>query len=440
MVISGIKNSKMRKPYMTLMKTKYVLFLFFCLFLEAGFAQSLINTKHLDHLYQEIQAGNSRIGIVHIYAEYPDYRYVDAEGEGITCVDDIARAAVFYEQYYHANNNAEIYRKITAMARFLVLVQNQNGFYNNFIFKDGTVNTTFRTSIAEPNWWSWRAMWSLASIYETLKAKDPLLADSVLQSLHKAVGTVLPLYGKNDAFKEYEGFKIPDWLPAENGADQAAVLVKALCKYHTITGDASVIPLIKSLCSGMLAMQVNDAGSVYNGAFLSWRNSWHAWGNSQADALLDAYVILKDKKYLSSALKEINSWYPHLMKSGYLSELSVQKQGKAVREIKKQKFSQIAYGIRPMVFACVNAYRITGNKKYLKRGVTIAGWLFGNNPTGQKMYSVEAGTCYDGINDEKSLNKNSGAESTIEALLSLVSLEAVPEGAKMLDQQYGNSK
>lgn len=130
-------------------------------------------------------------------------------------------------------------------------------------------------------------------------------------------------------------------------------------------------------------------------------------------------------------------WYPRLMKAGYLTELSLQKQGKAVHEIKKQKFSQIAYGIRPMVFSCVNAYRITGNKKYLKQGIAIAGWLFGNNPTGQKIYSVEAGTCYDGINDEKSLNKNSGAESTIEALLALMSLESIPAGAKMLNQSYG---
>jgi hypothetical protein len=419
------------------MKTKNVLLLFFFLFLSTGYSQSLINTKHLDHLYEEIHAGNAQIGIVHIYAEYPDYHYVDAEGEGITCVDDIARAAVFYEKYYHMGKNVQAYHKITAMARFLVLVQNQNGFYNNFIFRNGTVNTTFRTSIAEPNWWSWRAMWSLASIYETVKAQDPLLADSILQSLHKAVVTVLPLYGKNDKYKEYDGFKIPDWLPAENGADQAAVLVKALCKYHAITSDTTVIPLIKSLCAGILAMQVNDAGSFYNGTFLSWRNSWHAWGNSQADALLDAYVILKDKKYLSSALKEINLWYPRLMKAGYLTELSLQKQGKAVHEIKKQKFSQIAYGIRPMVFSCVNAYRITGNKKYLKQGIAIAGWLFGNNPTGQKIYSVEAGTCYDGINDEKSLNKNSGAESTIEALLALMSLESIPAGAKMLNQSYG---
>jgi hypothetical protein len=175
------------------MKTKNVLLLFFFLFLSTGYSQSLINTKHLDHLYEEIHAGNAQIGIVHIYAEYPDYHYVDAEGEGITCVDDIARAAVFYEKYYHMGKNVQAYHKITAMARFLVLVQNQNGFYNNFIFRNGTVNTTFRTSIAEPNWWSWRAMWSLASIYETVKAQDPLLADSILQSLHKAVVTVLTL-------------------------------------------------------------------------------------------------------------------------------------------------------------------------------------------------------------------------------------------------------
>ena len=422
---------------MTRMKKTLSAFLLSLFFLATGFSQSLVNAKHLDHLYEDLRVGNAQIGIVHIYAEYPDYHYVDAEGEGITCVDDVARAAVFYEKYYTLKHDAEVYRKISAMTRFLILVQNENGFYNNFIFKDGKINTTYRTSLAEPNWWSWRAMWSLALIYETIKTHEPQLADSVKQSLQKAVTKVLPLYKNTGVYKEYNGFKIPDWLPAECGADQSAVLVKALCAYYTITKSKEVIPAITSLCTGILAMQVSDAKSNYNGAFLSWRNTWHAWGNNQADALLDAYWIVQNKKYLSAALKEINSLYSHLIKENYLTEFALQKNGRAVSEVSKQKFSQIAYGVRPMVYACLNAYTITGNKKYLNSAITISGWLFGKNPANQMMYSPETGKCFDGIIDETKLNKNSGAESTIEALLAVVSIESTPIGAKLLQTRYG---
>ncbi len=412
--------------------------LFVCLLFTTGFSQSLVNTRHLDYLYGTVKKGTSQLGIVQIYAEFPDYHYVEAAGEGVTCVDDVARAAVVYVKLYKAKPSEELYQKLAALTRFQIVIQNENGYYNNFLFKDGSVNTTYRTSIAEPNWWSWRAMWSLASLYETIKTREPLLADSIKQSLEKAVAKVIPLHTIAKTFTSYEGFKIPQWLPGECGADQAAVLVKALCIYHSITKDDSVLPLLRSLCSGIMAMQVKDAHSSYNGAFLSWRNNWHAWGNSQADALLDAYKILKDKTYLRAALAEINSYYPYLLKTGGLVELALEKKGKAVSEVKSQKFSQIAYGTRPQVFACLNAYQITGDRKYLGRAVELCGWFFGNNPAKQQVYFPENGRCFDGILDETKLNKNSGAESTIEALLSLAAVEAIPDGAKMLQKKYGD--
>ena len=39
------------------------------------------------------------------------------------------------------------------------------------------------------------------------------------------------------------------------------------------------------------------------------------------------------------------------------------------------------------------------------------------------MYHVSNGGCYDGINDSLTVNKNMGAESTIEALFAMQSLE-----------------
>ena len=49
----------------------------------------------------------------------------------------------------------------------------------------------------------------------------------------------------------------------------------------------------------------------------------------------------------------------------------------------------------------------------------LASWLAGNNPAGQQMYDPETGRCFDGIGTETEINRNSGAESTIEALLIL---------------------
>ena len=34
-----------------------------------------------------------KVGIVHIYSEYPDYEFEIEPKEGFTCVDDVARAS-----------------------------------------------------------------------------------------------------------------------------------------------------------------------------------------------------------------------------------------------------------------------------------------------------------------------------------------------------------
>jgi len=76
-----------------------------------------------------------------------------------------------------------------------------------------------------------------------------------------------------------------------------------------------------------------------------------------------------------------------------------------------------------MIYACLEAYKITNDKKYALQAGEIAWWLFGDNDLGKSLYDRKTGRCFDGISSEEKLNKNSGAESTIEALLSLIEIE-----------------
>jgi len=61
-----------------------------------------------------------------------------------------------------------------------------------------------------------------------------------------------------------------------------------------------------------------------------------------------------------------------------------------------------------------------------------ASWLTGNNPAGRPVYDPRTGRCFDGIRDSLTLNLNSGAESTIEALYTLVEVERYPPAAAFL--------
>jgi len=55
----------------------------------------VINYKHLDYLYQEVNLPNGiQAGVIHIYSNYPDYKYAIEPKEGFACVDDAARALI----------------------------------------------------------------------------------------------------------------------------------------------------------------------------------------------------------------------------------------------------------------------------------------------------------------------------------------------------------
>jgi hypothetical protein len=83
-----------------------------------------------------------------------------------------------------------------------------------------------------------------------------------------------------------------------------------------------------------------------------------------------------------------------------------------------------------MVFALLEAYKITSDSSYAIKAGLAAKWFTGRNPAGVSMYNAHTGIIYDGIENEKIINKNSGAESTIEGLLSLLRVSLNPIALK----------
>ena len=75
-------------------------------------SNSLINTSHLDALYEDITVEGKSMGIIHIYSNYPDYEWIGDDDEGIACIDDAARATIFYLKNYQLNNDIASLTKV----------------------------------------------------------------------------------------------------------------------------------------------------------------------------------------------------------------------------------------------------------------------------------------------------------------------------------------
>jgi uncharacterized protein YyaL (SSP411 family) len=387
------------------------------------------NDSHLKALYATVKMQNGvDVGTIGIYADYPLYRVVSAPGEGFTCVDDVSRAAIFYLNETDIATNKEKQDRLLKLTEFVLQLQADNGYFYNFLQDNFSINKTYSTSVANPDWWSWRALWHLSEAYPFYKSNDAVLAARIQSSIQKIVANIKRDYGSlaKDT-KMVNGLTVPKWLPASSGTDQAAVMMLGLFNVYQQNQDAEVVAIIEKLADGILLMQQGSETVFPYGAFLSYENTWHAYGSDQAYALLKVGKALNKQNWIAAAQKEVDNFYPYVQKEGFLESFEIQQTGSTIGLIKKSSFAQISYGIRPMIWATIELYKINNDAKYLTQAAQLLTWYAGNNLAKQKMYDKSTGVCFDGITSSTNVNKNSGAESTIEALWAFQLAEKYPD-------------
>ncbi len=310
-----------------------------------------------------------------------------------------------------------------------------NGYYHNFLFPDNGINTVHPNSRPTPNFWSWRAFWALTEVnlldspeLSSLRVQTKPYLEHLLDNLEQI------FLSESDTI-EIEGIRIPS-VNAVYGADQLAVIMIGLTNYYQINNSPIIKDLMLKLGHYLLAAQYGDENSSPYYAFLSWKNIWHAWGNMQAYALLYAGRIIDNVQFIDAGINEVKYFYPYCIEQNFISEFRLVRNNDSLLLHDLHPFPQISYGMRPMIFASLEAHLITGDEAYAILTGKLATWYFGNNPAKQVMYDHLSGRAYDGINSASKTNYNSGAESTIEALLSIQAMESNPISKHIVMEHY----
>lgn len=404
--------------------SRLAVIIFSAKFLLCSHNPDILNLSHLNHLYSEINFQGKTLGLIYIYSGYPDYKPIEAKGEGITCLDDISRAAIVFLEHFKQTGDKESLIKGQNLLNTILYLQSDNGLFYNFLYKDFRINKTHKNSIPGLNWWTARAVWVLGYAYSIcykLNKSEAELYKSAVEKVYSHIDSNLENYGK---YGIINGIKYPEWLISGSASDATSEMLPGLIEIYRIDKDENLKNRIAKLVEGIRKMQVTDDRSEFYGAFLSWKNYWHSWGNSQSFALLSAYEILKDEKILNQVRIECDNYYSRLLKDGFLTKWRISMDSQNRCEItEKAEYPQIAYDFRPVVTALCKLGDITGNRSYYRMGVNFYRWFLGSNPPGKIMYNTDNGRCFDGINDRNNINRNSGAESTIEALLSTLEIQ-----------------
>ena len=422
----------------------------------------LTNLAHLDFLSDTVsppaQEGHTTyrlesepdLGAVWTYADRRDggvYERVgggpyDAEtntwGQGAYNADDLSRAAVVYLRHWQQHGDAHSKERAYQLLRTLTYLQTVTGENaGNVVLwmqPDGSLNPSPEpVELPDPSdsgesYWLARTIWALGEGLAVFEDEDPQFASFLGNRLDLALGAVeeqvLSDYG---TWEVADGKRVPAWLIVD-GADATAEAVLGLKAYVDSNPDNRALRNRARTAMGRLAEGIAAMGSTGPkrwpyGAILPWtqsRSIWHAWASQMPAALAGAATSLDRPRLLGPAVRDAAVFTPYLLTStGAVNGLLP---GPSDR-------TQIAYGVDSRVQSLLAVGEATGQPGFDQLTAITAAWYFGANPAGEAMYDPATGRTYDGVSGAGEVNRNSGAESTIHGLLSMLALDAHPQVA-----------
>lgn len=419
---------------------------------DAG--QPLTNLSHLNFLLDEVPVpeieGHSTYG--GSAPALAPWTYADANGDGTYRrvgggsedpatghwsqgaynADDISRAAVVYLRHWQQTGDEASREYSFQTLRSLAYLQTTTGpNAGNVVLwqqPDGELNpSAIPVELPDPSdsaesYWLARTVWALGEGYAAFQQTDPEFARFLQERLHLSLEAMnRQSLGRYGEYEIADGARVPAWLNAY-GADSSAEAVLGLAAYvEAAPSDGVARTALSQLSEGIALMSSGDTRAWPFGAILPWTKSqtfWHAWGGMAPAAVAEASMVLDDDGLVDAAVKDSARFTPQLLAAGGPDNAWTPTPSEKV---------QIAYGVDSRLQSLVSTAEATGAEGLYELAAVVGGWYFGANRSGAPAYDAATGTTIDGIQADGSVNRNSGAESTIHALLSMLVLDAHPE-------------
>ncbi|HPE68169.1 MAG TPA: hypothetical protein PLF96_02470 [Thermotogota bacterium] len=352
--------------------------------------------------------GSEQVGYW-IYADFKGGRYVPvgATGEGVSCVDDVARAGLVFLDRFEQTGEPVYAQLAIEAVEFCLALQSPSGDFWNFLFEDGTINRHGITSRLSADWWALRALWLIGRASNVFAQQEPERAASWFERTRSTVNLLATQLDYQGLIRGY--------------TDLTSLWIIVLAQRETYRPDEQNRRWIQAASEGLLAKQQNQ------GLFTGWIDegreefAFHGWGSRQIQALCDAHAILGEEKYREAASRMALSLAPWMITRGPFY---------AVSPTHFSTYPQISYAAECLVTGLVRLYEQTGQNRFAQLAALAMGFFYGNNPLQRPMVGPN-GEGYDGM-ESAFINRNSGAESTICFLLAKNAVQKLPAQAQEL--------
>lgn len=196
----------------------------------------------------------------------------------------------------------------------------------------------------------------------------------------------------------------------------AYALVGIHAYLRRFSGDSKVRRIREMLATRLFDLYQRNAREDW-----PWIEDIVAYANGRvSQALIMSGRWLPDNDMLKAGLRSLE-WLMEIQTDAKGHFVPVGNNGWYRRGGEKARFDQQPIEAHAMVDACHEAYRVTGDPKWLGHAQLCLEWFLGRNDLNAPLYDYKSGGCYDGLHADGP-NRNQGAESTLVCFLSLLHL------------------
>ena len=391
-----------------------------------GPAPLTIRLDYLRSLGLDAVVDGKPVRVVALYAEAPDYRPTGSPArdgyEGITSLDDVARAAVVYLRAYESTGDTRARDDAMSLLTFVVAMEQGDGEFVNFIDAAGRLNRNAVSSRKSMSYWAARSIWAMGEAVRVLGPRDSAALTTIRPVLDRAITRMA---------REIEAGRL-----IGGSATATAEGLLGLLALQRAEPSPRIAMLAERTARLLVPLSMGSMETPPWGARVDRPGEpWHAWGSRSTAALAEAAMVLGRPELIAAARREADALWGRFLLAGQVAStvqsraITADSSGQA-----KEWFPQIAYGVGPVVEGYLALADATGERRYAVFAGLIAAWFLGANPAGVEMYDEKTGRTFDGIDGPSPVrvNRNAGAESTIEALLTLQRVAGNPDAARYM--------
>ena len=307
-------------------------------------------------------------------------------------LDDNARALVATCMYFRMKRNDESVLSIKKYLNFIKRCLQPDGKFLNYVGEDHQFTDQNNTANLDDA--NGRAIWALGNLV-SLKGILSVEIISVAETIIEKALSRIEIVHSSRAM---------------------AFIIKGLYYYQSAVKSDDNINLVKLLANRLVQMYRHESTEKWE-----WFEGYLTYANSiLPEAMLYAWRMTGEIVYKEIAISSLNFLMEQIFNENGIEVISnknwLQKGG--VPEHFGEQPIDVAY----TVMTLSGFYDEFREKDYRQKMETAFNWFLGNNRLHQIIYNPCTGGCYDGL-EEKHVNLNQGAESTVSYLMARITIE-----------------